>query len=134
MEHFSNLNIICNVLLNMKNQGYYYFLKFYKVTMLGKWARSSGRSIVSHPVYIMEHSSKQGSIGINIRYSCIKMADYLLPNEDNLSISDQRYVFSIRNRIVPILYSFPEKQSQISCLCGQTENMKHIYSCKYLNI
>ena len=36
---------------------------------------------------------EQGSKGIKIRYSCIKMADYLLPNEDNISISDQRYIF-----------------------------------------
>ena len=77
---------------------------------------------------------KQGSKGIEIRYSCIKMADYLLPNEDNISISDQRYIFSIRNRMVPIPYNFPVKQSEISCLCGQTENMKHIYSCNYLNV
>ena len=44
---------------------------------------------------------KRGSKGNEINYSCIKMAEYLLPNDEGLSISDQRYIFSIRNSLVP---------------------------------
>jgi hypothetical protein len=78
--------------------------------------------------------SKRGSKGTEITYSCIKTAEYLSPNEEGLSISDQRYIFSIRNRMVPILDNFPLKQIESKCVCGNSENMKHIYSCKYLNI
>jgi hypothetical protein len=36
--------------------------------------------------------------------------------------------------MVPIPNNFPVKQSENFCLCRQTETMKHIYSCNYLNI
>ena len=48
--------------------------------------------------YLME---KIGSKGKEIRYSCLKMAEYLSPN-DYLSISEKRQIFSIRNRMVNI--------------------------------
>jgi hypothetical protein len=62
------------------------------------------------------------------------MADYLLPLRIIYQYLIRGIFFSIRNCLVPIPYTFLVKQSEISCLCGQTENMKHIYSCKYLNI
>ena len=81
--------------------------------------------------YLLE---KRGSKGEEIKYSCIKMAEYLLPNEDGLSISDQRYIFSIRNRMVPISENFPNIQTENICSCGQSETMRHIYMCTNLNI
>ena len=76
--------------------------------------------------YLME---KIGSKGKEIRYSCLRMAEYLLPN-DYLSISEKREIFSIRNRMVNIENNFKAKINQSACLCGQIEDMKHIYVCE----
>lgn len=42
-------------------------------------------------------TGKQGSKGKEITYSNIKMAEYLMPNSESLSIEDQRNIFEIRN-------------------------------------
>jgi hypothetical protein len=55
------------------------------------------------------------------------MAEYLLPNDEELSISDQRYIFSIRSRMVPISENFPNAKTKNICSCGQIESMRHIY-------
>ena len=55
---------------------------------------------------------KRGSKGIQIQYSSLKMAEYLLPNTEKLSISAQRYIFAIRNRMVQIENNFPNKMSK----------------------
>ena len=77
---------------------------------------------------------KRGSKGIEMKYPCIKMAEYLLPHNEGLSISDQRYIFSIRNRMIQISENFPMNQTETICCCGNSETMIHIYSCKYLNM
>ena len=61
------------------------------------------------------------------------MAEYLLPNGE-LSISEQRYIFSIRNRMIKIENNFHGKRNKTTCICGELEDMKHIYSCKIYNI
>ena len=76
--------------------------------------------------YLME---KRGKKGIEIKYASVRMAEYLLPN-DELTISEQRYVFSIRNRMIRINDNYPENTNKSVCLCGNIEDMKHIYSCK----
>ena len=45
---------------------------------------------------------KRGSKGKEIVYQNLKMAEYLLPNNESLSISEKRYIFAIRNRMVKI--------------------------------
>ena len=40
---------------------------------------------------------KQGSKGAGIKYNCLEMVDYLLPLA-NISLEDQREIFSIRCR------------------------------------
>ena len=75
---------------------------------------------------------KRGSKGIEIKYSCLKMAEYLLPNEE-LTISEKRFIFSMRNRMVKIGNNFPGKIKSNTCPCGQFEDMKHIYTCKIYN-
>ena len=77
--------------------------------------------------------NKRGSKGQEIEYSRLRMAEYLLPQDENLSISDQQYIFSIRNRMVQIDENFPVKEKKSLCPCGEIQNMKHIYDCKYLN-
>ena len=72
---------------------------------------------------------KIGSKGKEIEYSCLKMAEFLLPNE-YLSISEKRQIFSIRNRMVNIENNFRSKMKTSTCPCGQIEDMKHIYICK----
>ena len=63
------------------------------------------------------------------------MAEYLLPNNESLSISEKRYIFAIRNRMVQVEVNFPQNKNktETKCFCGETMNMNHIYSCKQLN-
>ena len=79
--------------------------------------------------YLMD---KRGKKGIEIKYASLGMAEYLLPN-DELTISEQRYVFSMRNRTKRINNNFPENTNKSTCLCGKIEDMKHIYCCKIYN-
>ena len=75
--------------------------------------------------------SKRGSKGREIEYDRIQMAQYLLPN-DQLEIKEQRKIFEMRNKMTNIPNNFSSK-SEIKCLCGQIEQMEHIYNCKFLN-
>lgn len=77
--------------------------------------------------------NKRGSKGKEIEYSSVRMAEYLLPQDENLSIEDQQNISSIRNRMVEIEDNFRKRQSENICKCGKRENMQHIYDCKYLN-
>ena len=67
------------------------------------------------------------------KYSEIRMADYSMPNNENMTLSDQRYIFSIRNRMAWIPANFPlkDKNLKFSCICGEREeNMEHVYLCE----
>ena len=59
------------------------------------------------------------------------MAEYLMPNFENLSIDDKRNIFKIRNRMLPIPANFPLGTEEKLCWCGEIENTKHIYVCRY---
>ena len=53
----------------------------------------------------------RGKKGHEIEYDEIKMAEYLMPNGEPLSISKKRWIFAIRNIMVLIpTKSFKEKQ------------------------
>ena len=58
---------------------------------------------------------KRGSKGIEINYSKIEMAEYLMPNDEQLTIEGQRYIFSMRNRMVYVPVNFPKNQSEVKC-------------------
>ena len=75
----------------------------------------------------------RGIKGSEIKYSSLKMAEYLLPNEQ-FSITEKRQIFAIRNRMVNIENNFRGKNIRKNCVCGSIEDMKHIYSCKIFNI
>ena len=80
--------------------------------------------------YLMK---RRGSKGAEIVYTRIQMSEYLLPN-DEFNIENQRNLFSIRNRMVNNPSNFVNKENNhFQCLCGEKEDMKHIYNCKYLN-
>ena len=74
---------------------------------------------------------KQGSKGIDIRYPTLKMAEYLMPNSECSSIEQQRYIFGIRNRMTSLPVNFPQNKMEIKCVCGQREDMQHVYQCNY---
>ena len=77
--------------------------------------------------------SKRGKKGQNIHYTSIRMSEYLFPNEQ-LSIEDQRNVFDMRNNMTNIPSNFKsEKENTTTCICGEKENMIHIYNCEKLN-
>ena len=61
------------------------------------------------------------------------MADYLLPNSSGLTIADKQEIFAMRNRMTNISANFRSNKETNKCVCGQTEQMAHIYECKYLN-
>ena len=55
-----------------------------------------------------------------------------MPNGEPLSISEKRWIFAIRNRMVLIPTNFPSKKNnedQNCKKCGEPENMKHIFEC-----
>ena len=58
------------------------------------------------------------------------MAEYLMPNDQNLNTENQQYLLSIRNGMVNIPVNYGSKAQ---CICGKNEIMKHIYSCENLN-
>ena len=51
-----------------------------------------------------------------------------------MSIEDQRKLFEIRNHMVDIPANFSSSNIINKCICGDREDMKHIYICKELNI
>ena len=80
--------------------------------------------------YLIE---KRGSKGQEISYTCLKMADYLMPNSSGLTVSEQRYIFNVRNRMIYLPENFPLKQKTTNCACGDLEDMRHVYTCTYWN-
>ena len=74
----------------------------------------------------------RGKKGQEIEYREIKMADYLMPYGESLTISEKRFIFAMRNRMIEIPENFPTKyeNEDVNCKqCGKTENMKHVYMC-----
>ena len=63
------------------------------------------------------------------------MAEYLMPNSENLTISEKRYIFSMHNRMIPLPHNFPskDKYQKLNCICKHYENMEHVYTCSLWN-
>ena len=61
------------------------------------------------------------------------MADYLMPNSSGLTVTEQRYIFGVRNRMLFLPANFPLKQKNMNCACGDVEDMRHVYLCTYWN-
>ena len=78
-------------------------------------------------------TGRQKSKGKSIKYTEIQMAEYLLPKNSNLTISQKQKLFSVRNRMIEISENFPNKHMEDKCPCGQPETIIHIYNCETLN-
>ena len=77
--------------------------------------------------------SKRGKKGQNIKYKNLRMAEYFLPNEE-LTIEEQRNIFEIRNMMTNIPSNYISKKANTSrCICGEIEDIEHIYYCRKLN-
>ena len=76
---------------------------------------------------------KKGSKGQEIEYTELKMAEYLTPGYENVTIKDQRNIFAMRNRMVAMKENFKNGKQAEKCACGLLENMKHVYTCTFLN-
>ena len=72
--------------------------------------------------------SKQRSKGQEIHYPELKMAEYLMPNFEKISIEDRRNIFEIRNRMLPIPINFPNRKNDTKCCCGAIEETRHIFT------
>ena len=77
--------------------------------------------------------SKQGKKGKEILYDSLEMADYLKPTNEKLSICEKQEMFSVRNRMTEISDNFSKNNEENTCICGEKENMHHIYNCETLN-
>ena len=75
---------------------------------------------------------KRGKKGHEITYSCVEMAEYLVPFNNSLPIEEKREIFAIRNRMINIPYNFSTK-CEYKCECGKLEDMQHIYMCELWN-
>ena len=73
--------------------------------------------------------SKQKKKGSDIKYTDFEMSEYLMPNDQNINIESQQYLFSIRNGMVNIPANYGSESQYI---CGKKEKMEHIYSCEKL--
>ena len=51
---------------------------------------------------------------------------------NNLSMSDKRRMFQIRNMMVDIPSNFSKLNENMKCVCNDLETMKHIYDCEIL--
>ena len=63
--------------------------------------------------------------------SCVWCILPLIPGYKEISINDQRSIFSLRNRRVQIYENFPSMNEKELCRCENEETMKHIYDCEY---
>ena len=77
---------------------------------------------------------KQGSKGKANVYQNLSMAEYLLPTNKMLSISEKQEMFAVKNRMKMIPANFPKPNIVNKCLCDMKEDMAHIYNCALLKI
>ena len=81
--------------------------------------------------YLLE---KRKSKGKEIEYKKLEMAEYLQPINKTLNIENKRKMFAVRTRMVDIKSDFNKKYEKPKCICGQFENMEHIWNCQNLNL
>ena len=78
-------------------------------------------------------TGKKGKKGKEIEYSCLEMAEYLQPFNNQLTIEQKQEMSSIKNRMYDIPQNFPKVDEKYTCVCGESENIAHIYNCEILS-
>ena len=61
------------------------------------------------------------------------MPDYLLPINSGMSREEKQEVFSMRNNLTRIPANYSSSAVKHGCVCGDQENMQHVYTCIQLN-
>ena len=61
------------------------------------------------------------------------MAEYLQPFNNQLTIEQKQEMSSIKNRMYDIPQNFPKGDEKYTCVCGESENIAHIYNCEILS-
>ena len=61
------------------------------------------------------------------------MSEYLSPCSKDLSIEVKQKIFAMRNMMINIPANFSSSKIHFKCVCGEKEDMNHIYECKMLN-
>ena len=104
-------------------------LSFEEIKLISKYRFSNliKEKIRKHSFEYLK--GKQAKKGRNITYKYLEMAEYLQPNCE-LDIEDRRKMFELRNEMTNIPTNFGKKTM---CLCGEIENLMHIYNCKKWN-
>ena len=92
--------------------------------------RIKSQILIKSLEYLLE---KRKSKGKEIIYQKLEMAEYLQPINSQLNIENKRKMFAIRNRMVNIKSNFKQKNEKQMCICGQIENMEHIWNCEKLS-
>ena len=74
---------------------------------------------------------KRKSKGKECVYNKIRMAEYLLPNSENITVKEKRQIFEIRNRMTNIPSNFKNQDSDCKCQfgCDEYETQAHVYEC-----
>ena len=80
--------------------------------------------------YLMNKIRKKGK---EINYKELSMAEYLLPENRNLSIVEKQKIFEMQNKMTNIPSNFSKSDEKHDCFCGSKETMNHIYYCRILN-
>ena len=92
--------------------------------------RIKSQILIKSLEYLLEKRKRKGK---EIIYQKLEMAEYLQPINSQLNIENKRKMFAIRNRMVNIKSNFKQKNEIQMCICGQIENMEHIWNCEKLS-
>ena len=72
------------------------------------------------------------SKGKENKFEDFSMAEYLLPENRILTITDKQKLFEVKNRMTQIPVNFSKTDNNSNCYCGKLETMEHIYDCEIL--
>ena len=120
---------VCLILKEVNIQESIIDIKNMKTTIFKKLVKDK---CIQAALHYLKEKQKKGSKGRDISYTSLGMADYLLP-QANMSIGDQRELFSIRCR-TNIMGANRGIIEYCETECGEILNNSHIFQCVELNI
>ena len=63
-------------------------------------------------------NEKRGSKGQEIAHTYLTMSDYLMPNNSEITGTEQSYIFSVRNRMINLPDNFLLKHNTVNLACA----------------